>query len=459
MRYASLFSGVEAATLAWGPLGWEPACFAEVDPFPCAVLAERFPGVPNLGDVTKVDWSSIGTVDVVVGGSPCQSFSVAGRREGLGGESGLMFEYIRAVRDLRPRWFVWENVPGVHSIDGGRAFATLLDEMAQLGYDCAWRVLDAQFFGVAQRRRRVFLVGRLGGGGRAAAVLFERDSVRGNTVPSREKRSELAARARRRAQVAAFKYSAGSSAGSVGLTEEASVTLDTSWHAPAVFGFAQNGRDEVRTVGDGTLSAFPGAKRTTYVCELAHSKSNGLGVGESDTAPTLGTSLSTAVCQYGDVAGALTARHDSSPCADRGMSVVCVSDGQANAPASSEVCGTVSAHSRKDAPVLAVRMREGKPGGGKGPLVQDDVSGTLATGNDQSLLEGSAVRRLTPRECERLQGFPDDWTRVPYRGKPAGECPDGPRYKAIGNSMAVPVMRWIGERIEFVEGLENEEER
>ena len=431
MRYASLFSGVEAATLAWGPLGWEAACFAEVDPFPCAVLAERLPGVPNLGDVTKVDWSEIGAVDVVVGGSPCQSFSVAGRREGLGGESGLMFEYVRAVRDLRPRWFVWENVPGVHSIDGGRAFATLLDEMAQLGYDCAWRVLDAQFFGVAQRRRSVFLVGRLEGGGRAAAVLFERDSVRGNTVAGREKRQELAARARRRAQVAAFKYSAGSSAGSVGLTEEASVTLDTSWHAPAVFGFAQNSRDEVRTVGDGTvsgaLSAFPGAKRTTYVCELAHSKSNGLGVGESDTAPTLGTSLSTAVCQYGDVAGALTARHDSSPCADRGMSVVCMSDGQANAPASSEVCGMVSAHSRKDAPVLAVR-------------------------------EPSAVRRLTPRECERLQGMPDDWTRVPYRGKPAEECPDGPRYKAIGNSMAVPVMRWIGERIEFVEGLENGEE-
>ena len=163
MRYISLFSGIEAATVAWEPLGWEPVCFAELDPFPCAVLEHRYPDVPNVGDVTKVNWKKFkGKCDVVVGGSPCQSFSVAGKREGLSGESGLMFEYVRAVREVRPRWFLWENVPGALSSEGGEAFRQLLSEMDKLGYGLAWRVLDAQFFGVAQRRRRVFLVGRLG---------------------------------------------------------------------------------------------------------------------------------------------------------------------------------------------------------------------------------------------------------------------------------------------------------
>ena len=162
MRYVSLFSGIEAVTVATEPLGWEPVAFAEIEPFPCAVLAHHWPDVPNLGDVTKIDWNRFkedhGAVDLVAGGSPCQSFSVAGGRESLDGESRLMFEYIRAVRDLRPRWFLWENVPGALSVRDN-AFGQLLGEMADLGYGLAWRVLDAQFFGVAQRRRRVFLCG------------------------------------------------------------------------------------------------------------------------------------------------------------------------------------------------------------------------------------------------------------------------------------------------------------
>ena len=246
MRYISLFSGVEAATLAWEPLGWEAVAFAEIEPFPSAVLAERWPDVPNLGDVTKVDWSKYrGTVDLVVGGSPCQAFSVAGKREGLLDERGqLMLEYVRAVREVEPRWFLWENVPGVLSQDKGRAFGTLLGEMADIGYSCAWRVLDAQFFGVAQRRRRVFLVGCAGGGGgAAAAVLFEPESVSGNTQTSKQKREALASDARGRA--------AGAGGG--------------------VTAFAQNARDEVRIQGDGTISgalaAQPGMKQQTYIAE------------------------------------------------------------------------------------------------------------------------------------------------------------------------------------------------
>ena len=195
LKYVSLFSGIEAATVAWEPLGWEPLCFAEFDEFPSAVLAERYPNVPNVGDVTKVKWKKYrGKCDLVVGGSPCQSFSIAGKREGLQGESGLMFEYIRAVREIRPRWFLWENVPGALSSEGGEAFRQLLSEMDKLGYGLAWRVLDAQFFGVAQRRRRLFLVGRLGACP-PIGVLVEPESLCGSPSTGAEERARLAAEA------------------------------------------------------------------------------------------------------------------------------------------------------------------------------------------------------------------------------------------------------------------------
>lgn len=190
MKYVSLFSGIEAATVAWEPLGWEPACFAEFDEFPSAVLAERYPEVPNIGDVTKMNWKKYrNKVDLVVGGSPCQSFSIAGKREGLQGESGLMFEYIRAVREIRPRWFLWENVPGALSSENGEAFRQLLSEMDKLGYGLAWRILDAQFFGVAQRRRRLFLVAAPPSAyslsRRACEGILNRARKRGRALPKR----------------------------------------------------------------------------------------------------------------------------------------------------------------------------------------------------------------------------------------------------------------------------------
>ena len=201
MRYVSVFSGVEAATLAWEALGWEPVCFCEIDDFPSAVLKARWPHVPNLGDITKVDWKGVkrewGAVDLVVGGSPCQSFSIAGDRTGLDGASGLMWEYVRAIREIMPRWILWENVPGALSSSHGEDFGCLLRELDALGYGLAWRVLDAQFFGVPQRRERLFVVGSLGDGGaqRACEVLFEPESLPWDLASSREKRKELAARA------------------------------------------------------------------------------------------------------------------------------------------------------------------------------------------------------------------------------------------------------------------------
>lgn len=358
MRYLSLFSGIEAASVACNGMGWEAMAFAEIDPFPSAVLAKRFPGVPNLKDVTNVNWRSVvkkcGRPDLVVGGSPCQSFSIAGTRTGLEGESGLMWEYVRAVREVRPEWVLWENVPGALSSSNGEDFRCLLEALDALGYGLAWRVLDAQFFGVAQRRERVFLVGRLGSRP-PVEVLFEPEGVLWDYKSSREKRKELAAKAGR---------------------------------SHACSGVDANMSDT------GCLNPWdPQSKRVFTADSCAQTLSSGT---------TEGMNIQPSVLVPENT-------------------VVCMTDTQANTSYGVEVCGTLASHAMKDAPVLAC-------GDGR--------------------QNGWAVRRLTPRECERLQGFPDDWTLIPWKGRPADECPDGPRYKAIGNSMAVPVMRWIFERMD-----------
>ena len=163
MKFLSLCSGIEAASCAWNPLGWEAVAFSEIEPFPCRVLAHHFPDVPNVEDMTMIKGEEFrGTVDLIVGGTPCQDFSIAGKRAGMDGErSGLARDFARLLREIRPRWFVWENVPGAFSTNGGRDFGTFILSLDELGYGLAWRVLDAQHFGVPQRRRRIFLVGYL----------------------------------------------------------------------------------------------------------------------------------------------------------------------------------------------------------------------------------------------------------------------------------------------------------
>lgn len=285
LRYVSLFSGIEAASVAAEPLGWEPVCFCEIDAFPSAVLAHHYPDVPNLGDITKVDWKEVmrehGPVDVVVGGSPCQSFSLAGKREGLAGASGLMFEYIRAVSEIMPKFWVWENVPGALSSSGGADFECFLREMAGIRgaggerYGIGWRVLDAQFFRVAQRRRRLFAIGVLGDLAGPCEILFESEGLRWDSPSSKEKRKALAADAGRSLE----------SAGGGGVTA-----------------FAQNTRDEVRIQGDGTisgaLSAQPGMKQQTYVVRTAQTGANGCGVSD-EVAHTVDTTGPEAVVYGG----------------------------------------------------------------------------------------------------------------------------------------------------------------
>ena len=190
MKYLSLCSGIEAATVAWHPLGWEAVAYSEIERFPSEVLAHHYPNTPNLGDMTKFkEWTNVSNVDLLVGGTPCQSFSVAGLRKGLDDPRGnLMLTYLAIADKYRPRWLVWENVPGVLSSNSGQDFGTFLGGLGELGYGFAYRVLDAQYFGVAQIRKRVFVVGYLGDWRAAAAVLFERHSLQGHPAPSREAR-------------------------------------------------------------------------------------------------------------------------------------------------------------------------------------------------------------------------------------------------------------------------------
>lgn len=400
MVYGSVCSGIEAATLAWEPLGLRAAWLAEIDPFCSALLAHRYPGIENRGDFTRIGAGSA-AIDVLAGGTPCQSFSVAGRRGGLEDARGnLAREFCRLAGRLRPRWIVWENVPGVLSSGGGRDFGAILGALADLGYGCAWRVLDAQFFGVPQRRRRVFVVGHLGDWRRAAAVLFERESLRRNPA-SRRKAPEIAA--------ALTASGLGTCGGDPKQAQAGHLLPVVCGAVSAKWARGSGGPagDECQNLvthplrGDGFDASEDGTGRGTPLVPIAFS-SKDHAADAGGMAPTL-----------------RAMPHDSSHANGGGQVAVCVQEGQTGVR-EYETVGTV----RSDAP-------GSQPGG-------------------SLIRERMAVRRLTPRECERLQGFPDDYTLIPYRGKPAA---DGPRYRAIGNSMAVPVMRWIGERMRTVDAL------
>lgn len=374
MWYLSLCSGIEAASVAWRQLGgWDPIAFAEIEPFPCAVLTHHYPDVPNFGDITKIDGKKYyGTVDLIVGGTPCQDFSVAGKRAGMVGErSGLAKEFIRIVSEIRPTWIVWENVPGVFSTNGGRDFGSFIKALDDSGYCCAWRVLDAQFFGVPQRRRRVFVVGYLGDWRPAAKVLFERESLRGDTQESKKARKDVATK----------------------LTTGA------------------------RSRGEG--SSVEGTY-IPYVLQTAQTSANGHGIAEN-VSHTLDGANGQAVAYIPDIVG---------------QAMSCKWAKGTSWPAGDEH------HNLVVQPVKCAGTLCASGAGMERPSGQAQETDMLVLGHRLQ------VRRLTPRECERLMGFPDDYTAIEYRGKPAS---DSVRYKALGNSMAVPVMRWIGERIDAVE--------
>ncbi|WP_332657323.1 DNA cytosine methyltransferase [Brevundimonas sp.] len=539
LSYGSVCSGIEAASVAWHPLGWRASFLSEIEAFPRAVLRHHYPDTPLHGDFTTIQPGEYEPIDLLVGGTPCQSFSVAGLRGGLGDDRGnLALEYLRLADRLRPRWLVWENVPGVLSSNGGRDFGAILGGMVELGYGFAYRVLDAQYFGVAQRRRRVFVVGYLGDWRRAAAVLFERHSLSGDPAPRREAGPSVAALTANGVGTCGADDNQGQAGHLIASTGETSHCLNAGGMGRQDFetetliaqprptaqvigclnsagGHAVPGNSVQDAVSHQLIPCYPinadalrgeGSARTPSIdaAGRARVRDPGLGVGnDGDPAGTL------AAAGPGAVAYAIQER------------AVCENP-QAGPDGAGfrtdDAAYTLEARSVPQAVAFALRGREG----GAMPEVEGDgsragalraasggssrdyvalsageVADTLSVGANQTTGfqgdicgAGSAVRRLTPVECERLQGFPDGYTLIP-RGKRIREAEkaelraffqrtgqyliqqghdwifdearfeaewprmaaDGPRYKALGNSMAVPVMAWIGGRIAAVEAI------
>ena len=441
LMVGSVCSGIGAPECGWRDLGWNSAFLSEIEPFPRAVLSHHFPEVPLHGDFTTIQRGQYADIDLLVGGTPCQSFSVAGLRGGMADERGnLALEYLRLADRLRPRWLVWENVPGVLSSSGGRDFGAFLGGLGELGYGFAYRVLDAQHFGVAQRRRRVFVVGYFGDWRRAAAVLFEPASLRRHSAPRRET-------GQKPAPTISSRPTGGGGLGTDfdldgGLismclnAKGGSGRLDAESKTLIPIGVALRGREGggAIEVGDDkafTLRASTGGGDKPHV--LAFHGSQDPDVSGDITHP-VGRNQGRETC----VAFAQNQRDEL-----REMAIAGALAAQPGMKQQTYLMQAVA--------IQSTMIGRNDNAGPKGSGISD-VCFTLTKEDRHALSYNSAVRRLTPTECERLQGFPDGWTAITHRKKPAA---DGPRYKALGNSMAVPVLTWIGKRIAMQEALQD----
>jgi DNA (cytosine-5)-methyltransferase 1 len=448
IKYISVCSGIEAASVAWHDMGWEPVAFSEIEPFPSEVLKIRFPNTPNWGDMTKFNTWPDANVNLLVGGTPCQSFSVAGLRQGLKDPRGnLMLTFLAIAERYKPKWIVWENVPGVLSSNGGKDFGSFLGALGELGYGWAYRVLDAQWFGVAQRRKRVFVVGCLGDQRAAAEVLFESESVSRNPAPSREKR-----------QAAAGSTEEGAGSGKWWDGGDTSATLTTRSG-----GQYMPDKDNFQAVIQPTVGAlcardYKGVgnqyvsegKLITEPSNVAHAfKIRGGSPTETgEYGGTPGKAAGKGYLGSDELAFTLAATQDQQIAfrkSKRAQSTeddeTWVDDGVSNTLNNFDVGDARTTHA-----VVAVDTFN--------QTTNEHTSQALGSSATDVNHYGAvinppmAIRRLTPVECERLQGFPDNWTQIPWKKKPAEDCPDGPRYKACGNSMAVPCMKWLGQRIQ-----------
>ena len=567
MRFGSVCSGIEAASQAWNPLGWKASWFSEIEPFPCAVLAHHHPETPNLGDMTKFEgWpdDEQHAIDLLCGGTPCQSFSVAGLREGLDDPRGnLMLTFGAIAAKYRPKWLVWENVPGVLSSNEGRDFASFLGLLSgqsiapppngwdkagvisgdENAYGLAYRVLDAQYFGVAQRRRRVFVVGYLGDWRRAAAVLLERNSLSGDIAPNRDTQktttrstgaSALASGVwcgTGRPESAKKSTATGASHSSTQVAEgvqheEVAGTLEAS------LGRSRGAGTPVSAIIPVAIdrAAFNQGTNALYEPLIEESETMSTIVARGPHAVLQGTARMVAFGEYveDDTASTIKQRDykDATDLVTYGIPGNWIGRKPENggnavepmlniAPCLTKtdqhcVVAPMVVHGTQDSCVSDIAFTQGRNNGGENVLIQPvayafdslasnsmksnnpdsgcnvvDIAKTIDTtrpdpsknqgGN--GILHAMQVRRLTATECERLQGFPDGYTNIPWRtaqeatrkgtsyetllnargmtlrGPSLEECPDGPRYQSLGNSWAVPNIRWLGERIEAVERL------
>jgi len=490
IRYLSVCSGMEAATVAWHHMGWTPVGFSEIEPFPSAILKHHYPTITNYGDLTKFkEWPiERGAVDLLVGGTPCQAFSVAGLRQGLADPRGnLALVFLGLADHLRPKYILWENVPGVLSSNKGRDFGSFINALAQFGYGFAWRVLDAQHFGVPQRRKRVFLLAIEGAGNwrTASEILFERKSLSGDFEESNQKRENITTDAGKGIKTSGILWSASDQPNAERLIDKAG-TLNCNkgqrggYICPTIVdraAFNQGENAQYEPIIEQTetcptlVSKGPHAVQMPFrKSKRACSKTDHETWIEADSSNTLnnfdlGDTRTTHAVVYENHPNdsRVTGPHSVSPTivsrfGTGGGNIPLVNEEpitfqpgnlrrDAGADPSTQATTTLKATPGDQMPHIAYAQgvdlyNQQLTGDIHCPLRTAPRHGAPAT------LQSMAVRRLTPVECERLQGFPDNYSQIPWKGKPANECPDGPRYKACGNSMAVPVMRWIGERIQ-----------
>ena len=463
MQFGSVCSGIEAASVAWHPIGWKAAWLAEIEPFPSAVLAHHYPDVPNLGDMTTISrrvlTGEVSAPDVFCGGTPCQAFSVAGLRESLADERGNLtlkfveiadaIDHVRVGRGEDECIVFWENVPGVLSTKDN-AFGCFLGGLA--GEDgpleppggkwanagavygprraVAWRTLDAQYFGLAQRRRRVFVVASARKGFDPAQVLFEWDGVRRDTAPSRE--------ARQTAPTIPSRSTAGGGLGTdfdcdggticvatgqagAEIGADMAPTLNCNHEAPYVVGaLACNTGPNGHDAGNFACNQAVDAGHI-----IAHSLR-----GEGFDASEDGTGRGTPLVPVAFPANLSATQHASTENLSPSLGALNPTAVAFNMHKSGNEASSLGISTDRTDCLRAFE---------KSPFAVQPAGAMQA-------------RRLTPEECEALQGFPRGYTNVPHRKKPAA---DGPRYKALGNSWAVPNVRWIGERIDAVQAIKS----
>lgn len=516
LRYLSVCSGMEAATVAWHHMGWTPVGFSEIEPFPSQILKHHYPHTPNYGDLTKFkEWPiQRGAIDLLVGGTPCQAFSVAGLRKGLDDPRGnLALTFLALADHLRPKYILWENVPGVLSSNKGEDFASFISALAELRYGFAWRVCDAQYFGVPQRRKRVFLLAIEGAGNwrTAAEILFERKSLCGDIEESEQEGEGITTDAGSSVETNGILWSASDQPNAERLIDKAG-TLNCNkgqrggYICPTIISketiYENSRRDGLRTY-EGTcptLQGFMGTGGNNVPMVNAEKKSeNKKSHWDGGPHPTLnqsslktggvGSSNQELFAQGGAylVPGnqlaypinTMTLGGRPDPVNDAKMTMGVGANGDPQFTLQAAHSHAVAYSIREDAiannfsatplevtPALqalrpSVQSHHAQTFVAEGVKAFDAYNQTVSETSQTLSCSASdvnhtgavfsptmAVRRLTPVECERLQGFPDNYSQISWKGKPASECPDGPRYKACGNSMAVPVMRWIGERIQ-----------
>ena len=519
LTFGSVCSGIGAPELAWLPLGWRSLWSAEIERFPSDVLAHRFPGLPNLGDITAADFvgraREHGPIDVLVGGTPCQSFSLAGLRGGMDDpRGGLALRFLEIARDLRPRWVCWENVPGVlssrshdapeevppgddlepgcerevveeYEADERADFACFLAGLHELGYGFAYRVLDARFFGIPQRRRRVFVVGCLGDWRGAFAVLFERDSMRGDPPKGGQARARVA------------RALTGSPGRRRGVPDGGDVGGHLIAHTLRGEGFdaSEDGTGRGTPLGPGAFDTTQITSAANYSnprpgdpCHplTAHGHAPAIAFQERGRpgGKTLEWQEDQAYALLAPSGGART--NELNVCVPVAHTLTSRSQ-RHDGDSEKRLAVAYQQHGSNVGPMGTLRKGDGGVTSGV-PFMpvafhatQDpicgDISPCLPTSKGSiGVASKWGARRLVPRECEKLQGMPPDWTLVPVRklkkpsksrlakladlgrlgyidGEPWELAADGPRYRAIGNSMAVPVLRWIGERLAAVDRI------